>query len=181
MGMGMGMGGGMRGVWEGRRALSILETGARPSKETLRRLGRALRPHRLKIAGVLAFTVLGVILGLVPPLLMRSIIDTAIKRHDLHLLIWLSVGLVAFPAASAVNAVGQSYLNAVVAQSLIHDLRTAMYEHGQKLGISFFTKTPAGEIHSRLVNDLNAVQMVLRTTLTGLFVNALTMAFTLGT
>ncbi|MGC8488218.1 MAG: ABC transporter ATP-binding protein [Clostridia bacterium] len=181
MGMGMGMGGGMRGVWEGRRAMSILETGARPSKETLRRLVRVLRPHRLTIAGVLSFTVLGVLLGLVPPLIMRAIIDTAIARHNLHLLIFLAFGLLAFPAVQAVNSVAQNYLNAVVAQSLIHDLRTSMYEHGQKLGISFYTKTPGGEIHSRLVNDLNAVQMVLRTTLTGLFVNAITMAFTLGT
>jgi ATP-binding cassette subfamily B protein len=179
--MGMGMGGGLHGVWEGRRAMSILETGARPTKKTLRRLGRALRPHRASIAGVLGFTVLGVLLGLVPPLLMRAIIDTAIAGHNLHLLWWLAAGLLAFPSAAAVNSVAQNYLNQVVAQALIHDLRTAMYEHGQKLGVSFYTKTPGGEIHSRLVNDLNAVQMVLRRTLTGLFVNVLTMSFTLGT
>ncbi len=179
--MGMGMGGGLHGVWEGRRAMSILETGARPTKQTLLRLGRALRPHRASIAGVLGFTVLGVLLGLVPPLLMRAIIDTAIAGHNLHLLWWLAAGLLGFPAAAAVNSVAQNYLNQVVAQALIHDLRTAMYEHGQKLGVSFYTKTPGGEIHSRLVNDLNAVQMVLRRTLTGLFVNVLTMSFTLGT
>jgi ATP-binding cassette subfamily B protein len=120
-------------------------------------------------------------LGLVPPLLIRAIIDTAIARHNLHLLWWLALGLLAFPAAGAVSSVGQNYLNAVVSQSLIHDLRTAMYEHGQRLGISFFTRTPGGEIHSRLVNDLNAVQQVMRTTLTGLFVNALQLVLTLGT
>jgi ATP-binding cassette subfamily B protein len=181
MGMGMGGGSGMHAVWEHRRSLSYLEGGTRPTKETAKRLLRTLKPHRLKIAGVLAFTVLAVVLGLVPPLLMRQIIDTAIVRHNMRLLLWLSVGLVAFPAAAAVDTVAQNYLNAVVAQSLIHDLRVAMYEHGQKLGIGFFTKTPGGEIHSRLVNDLNAVQNVLRNTLTGLFVNALTLVLTLAT
>lgn len=172
---------GMHAVWEQRRSLSYMEGGTRPTKETAKRLLHILRPHRLKIAGVMAFTVLAVVLGLVPPLLMRQIIDTAIVQHNMHLLIWLSLGLVAFPAAAAVDTVAQNYLNAVVAQSLIHDLRTAMYEHGQRLGISFFTKTPGGEIHSRLVNDLNAVQNVLRNTLTGLFVNAMTLVLTLGT
>lgn len=172
---------GMHGVWEQSRSLRYLEGGSRPTKETAKRLLHILRPHRLKIAGVLSFTMVAVVLGLIPPLLMRQIIDTAIKLHNFHLLLWLSLGLLVFPALAAVDTVAQNYLNAVVTQSLVHDLRTAMYAHGQKLGISFFTKTPGGEIHSRLINDLNAVQNVLRNTLTGLFVNALTVTLTLTT
>ncbi|MDA8199874.1 MAG: ABC transporter ATP-binding protein [Thermaerobacter sp.] len=171
---------GMHAVWEQRRSLGYMEQG-KPSKETARRLMRTLRPHRRLIAGALALTVLGVLLGLIPPLLMRQIIDGAIRQRNYASLWWLAVGLLAFPAVGSVVSVGQSYLNAVVAQAVIHDLRTAMYRHGQRLGIRFFTKTPGGEIHSRLVNDLNAVQNVLSRTMTGLFVNALTVTLTLAT
>ncbi len=170
----------MSAIWEQRRSLGFIEQG-KPTKETARRLLRTLRPHRRLIAGVLVLTVLGVVLGLVPPLLMRQIIDGAIRQRNYASLWWLAAGLLAFPAVGAVASVGQSYLNAVVAQAVIHDLRTAMYRHGQLLGIRFFTKTPGGEIHSRLVNDLNAVQNVLSRTMTGLFVNALTVTLTLTT
>lgn len=181
---GMGMGGGpMRAVWEQRRSIGYMEDGGgkRPTKETALRLLGVLRPHALKLAASLSLTLLGVLLGLVPPLIMREVIDVAIAHHQPSLLLYLAGGLVLFPAAGAVTSVGQSYLNTVVSQGVIHDLRTAMYEHGQRLGIDFFTHTPGGEIHSRLVNDLNAVQQVLSATLTGLFVNTLTILLTLAT
>jgi len=171
---------GMGAVWEQRRSLGYLE-GGKPTKETARRLLRTLRPHRRLLAGMLALTVLGVVLGLIPPLLMRQIIDGAIRQHNYAELWWLASGLLLFPAVAAVVSVGQNYLSRVVGQAVIHDLRTAMYQHGQQLGIRFFTKTPGGEIHSRLVNDLNAVQNVLSRTMTGLFVNALTVTLTLVT
>ncbi len=178
---GMGMGGsGMRGVWEQRRSIGYLEQGGRPTRETVRRLLSVLRPHRARLGLALALTLVGIVLGLVPPLLMRQVIDVAIARKDVGMLVYLAAGLVLFPAAGAVVSVGQNYLNAVVAQGVIHDLRVAMYEHGQKLGIDFFTHTPGGEIHSRLVNDLNAVQQVLGTILTGFFVNVMTIILTLA-
>ncbi len=178
---GMGMGGnGMRGVWEQRRSIGYLEQGGRPTRETVKRLLRVLRPHARRLAGALSLTLFGILLGLVPPLLMRQVIDVAIVHKDVGMLVYLAAGLVLFPAAGAVVSVGQNYLNAVVAQGVIHDLRTAMYEHGQKLGIDFFTRTPGGEIHSRLVNDLNAVQQVLGTILTGFFVNVMTIVLTLA-
>ncbi len=172
--------GGMRGVWEQRRSIGYLEQGGRPTRETVKRLLEVLRPHARRLAAALALTLLGIVLGLVPPLLMRQVIDVAIARRDIGMLVYLAAGLVLFPAAGAVVSVGQNYLNAVVAQGVIHDLRTAMYEHGQKLGMDFFTHTPGGEIHSRLVNDLNAVQQVLGTILTGFFVNVMTIVLTLA-
>jgi ATP-binding cassette subfamily B protein len=181
MGFGGGFGPGMRGVHEQRWARAAMKSGGRPTREAARRLWQALRPHRRQLAAAALLTVVGVVLGLVPPLIMRQVIDVAIGRHDLHLLWWLAAGLLLFPAVGALVSVGQNYLNAVVGQGIIHDLRTGMYEHGQRLGIDFFTRTPGGEIHSRLVNDLNAVQTVLSRVLAGLFVNVLTVALTLGT
>ena len=178
----MGMSGGMAGmhaVFAQRRAQELLAEG-RPTWATVRRLGHLLAAHRRTLAAALAFTVLGVLLSLIPPLLMRAVIDQAILQHRLQLLFELALALMLVPAFGAVVSVAQSYLNTVVSQALIHDLRTALYDHGQRLGIRFFTQTPAGQIHSRLVNDLNAVQGVMNQTLTGLFVNLLTISLTLA-
>lgn len=185
MGMhgGFGFGGHplIRSIGEQRRSRQYLEGGGRPTKETVRRLWQVLRPYKRALGLAVALTVLGVVLGLVPPLIMRAIIDRALATHNIHLLLWLAGALLFFPVATSVVSLGQHYLNTVVSQGVIHDLRTALYEHGQKLGIDYFTRTPAGEIHSRLVNDLNAVQSVLSRTLSALFVNALTIVLTLTT
>lgn len=183
MGMhgGMGLGGGpMRSIWEQRRSRQYMDGGGRPSKETAARLWQVMKPHRRPLMVAMALTTLGVLLGLIPPLVMRAIIDRAIARHNLSLLFTLAGALILFPALGAIVSVGQNYFNTVIAQGIIHDMRTALYDHGQKLGIEFFTKTPGGEIHSRLVNDLNAVQQVLTRAFSGLFVNALTVVLTLG-
>lgn len=181
--MGMGMGGQspMHEVWLQRRSLNLIKQGGRPSKETARRLLGVLRPHARLLGGAMLIIVAGVVLGLIPPLLIRDIIDRAIVERNMRLLVYLSGGLLLFPAAGAVLSLGQNYLNAVVSQSVIYDLRTSLYEHGQTLGMDFFTHTPGGEIHSRLVNDMNAVQGVLNQTLTNLFVNLLTVVLTLVT
>ncbi len=163
-----------------RRSIGSPEQNGKPSRATVRRLLGLLRPHRARLALALGLTVLGIMLGLVPPLLMRQVIDVAIAHRDAPMLLWLAGGMVLFPAAGAMVSVGLSYLNTVVAQGIIHDLRVAMYEHGQKLGVDFFTQTPGGEIHSRLVNDLNAVQQVLGTFLISFVVNAMTIVLTLA-
>jgi ATP-binding cassette subfamily B protein len=163
------------------RSLSQMGKGGRPDLRTLVRLWPALRPHRWALLGATGLTVFGVVVGLVPPLLMRAAIDVALPRHNLHLLLLFAAGLLLFPAAGAVVSVGQNYLNALVTQGLIHNLRVAMYEHGQRLGLDFFTRTKGGEIHSRLVNDLAAVQRVLSQSAIGLVTNVLTVVLTLAT
>jgi len=163
------------------RSLHLLEGGGRPDGRTLKRIWPALRNHRRSLAAALGLTVAGVLIGLVPPLLIRQAIDAALPRHDVRLLLVLAAGMLLFPAAAAVVGVGQGYLNSVVTQGLINDLRTDMYRHGQTLGLEFFTHTRGGEIHSRLINDLSAVQRVLSQSAIGLVTNVMTVVLTLGT
>jgi ATP-binding cassette subfamily B protein len=176
-----GMGPAVGALREQYRSLHLREAGGRPDVRTLGRLWPSLRPHAAALAGAVALTVFGVLVGLVPPLLMRRAIDVALPRHDLRLLLECAAGLLLFPAAGAVVQVGQNYLNTLVTQGLIDDLRVRMYEHGQRLGLEYFTRTRGGEIHSRLVNDLAAVQRVLAQSAVGLVTNALTVALTLAT
>src|ERR1041384_5968007 len=118
--------------------------------ETLRRIVAFFGPYRRQIAVVLVAILLTSFIGLINPILLKLLIDIAIPQRDWGLLN-LFVGLmIILPIVSGLVGVGQSYLNNVIGQSVMHDLRTALYAHLQKMPLRFFTETKTGEIQSRL-------------------------------
>jgi ATP-binding cassette subfamily B protein len=75
------------------------------------------------------------------------------------------VGLmIVTPIASGLIGVGQTWLNNVIGQSVMRDLRDALYAHLQRMPLRFFTETRTGEIQSRLANDVGGVQQVVTDT-----------------
>ena len=67
--------------------------------------------------------------------------------------------MIIVPIISGLIGVGQTYLNNVVGQSVMQDLRNALYAHLQRMPLRFFTETRTGEIQSRLVNDVGGIQV----------------------
>lgn len=133
-------------------------------------------PHEIVILiCVLAMTGL----GLIPPLLMRSAIDDAIPQKDFGLLNLLVFGMVALPFLSGLIGVLQSYLNALVGQRIVYDLRKQLFRHMQRMSLRFFTKTRSGEIISRINNDVAGVQSVIAGTLISIITNFFTVVFTI--
>ena len=77
----------------------------------------------------------------------------------------LYVGLmIVLPILTGLIGVGQSYLNNVIGQNVMQDLRGALYAHLQSMPLRFFTETRTGEIQSRLANDVGGVQSVVTDT-----------------
>ena len=74
--------------------------------------------------------------------------------------------MIAISLVTGVIGVVQSYLSTQVGQSVMHDLRTAVYRHLQRLSLAFFTKTRTGEVQSRIANDIGGVDNVLTSTAT---------------
>jgi ATP-binding cassette, subfamily B, bacterial len=131
---------------------------------TVRRIAAFFRPYRPQILVVLVAILLTSGLGLVNPILLKLLIDVAIPQLDWGLLN-LFVGLmILFPIVSGLVGVGQTYLNNVIGQSVMQDLRLALYEHLQRMPLRFFTETRTGEIQSRLANDVGGVQRVVTDT-----------------
>jgi ATP-binding cassette, subfamily B, bacterial len=175
-----GMGGGLGGAfWQQQRARGYLNEGKPDVRRTLARVWEALRLYRWGLTLGTIVMLLGVGMGLIPPLLIRAIIDVAIPRHDLPLALLLGSGLVLLPLGSAVLGLGQNYLSIVIAQGLIADLRERLYRHVQALGLEFFTWTRAGEIHTRFLNDAGGLQNVLTQSFLGTFANLITLVGTL--
>ncbi|MCL4521507.1 MAG: ABC transporter ATP-binding protein/permease [Firmicutes bacterium] len=184
MGMGMGMGGGgMRSVWSQQRSLSQLKDGQIPDvRKTMKRVWLGLlRPYRKNLLIGTGLVAIGVIIGLVPPLLLRRLIDQAIPQGNLTEVVILALGMLLFPVAGSFASIGQNYVNTVIAQRVMADLRHQLYSHGQRLGLDFFTWSRAGEIHSRFINDIGALQQVLNGTFTGIIASVFTITFTFAT
>jgi ATP-binding cassette subfamily B protein len=139
--------------------------------QTLRRIVAFFRPYRRQVAVVLGAILLTSFIGLINPILLKLLIDIAIPQRDWGLLN-LFVGLmIVLPIISGLIGVGQSYLNNIIGQSVMHDLRTALYAHLQKMPLRFFTETKTGEIQSRLANDVGGVQSVVTDTAASLTSN----------
>jgi ATP-binding cassette subfamily B protein len=147
---------------------------------TIRRIAAFFRPYRGRVAVVLVTIVITSLLGIVNPYLLKLLIDDALPKRDFGLLN-LYVGLmIAIPIVSGLIGVGQSYLNNVIGQNVMQDLRNALYAHLQRLPLRFFTETRTGEIQSRLANDVGGVQSVVTDTASSVFANLVTVLSTVG-
>lgn len=168
---GTGLGG---AFWQQQRARGYLREGSPEVRRTLLRVWSSLQAYRRQLVVGTLIMMAGVALGLIPPLLIRALIDVAIPRDDLRLAILLGAGLLLFPLGTAILGLGQNYFSIVIAQGLIADLRRQLYRHTQLLGLEFFTWTRSGEIHTRFLNDAGGLQNVLTQSFIGTFANLIT-------
>jgi ATP-binding cassette subfamily B protein len=161
---GRGSGGGGRGMFGGGPSDDFVPVPKERRGQTIRRILVFFTPYRGQIAVVLAAILLTSFIGLINPYLLKLLIDVAIPQRDLALLT-LYVGLmIILPVISGLIGVGQSYLNNLIGQRVMQDLRTALYSHLQAMPLRFFTETRTGEIQSRLANDVGGVQSVVTDT-----------------
>jgi ATP-binding cassette subfamily B protein len=143
----------------------------RPDAATARRVARFFLPYRKRVALSIFAILLTAGIGLINPILLKLIIDDAIAKNDLDKL-YLYVGLMVFlPILSGLIGVGQTWLNVVIGQRVMSDLRERLYSHLQRMPLRFFTETRTGEIQSRLSNDVGGIQRVVTETATSIVSN----------
>src|SRR5579862_6987073 len=176
---GLGLGGG-RGRGRGRRVGAPGESPPAlmdPERERdSRRILRMFRPYRARLGGVLALIVLAAGLNMLQPFLLRDVLNKGILGHDTTLLTELVLGMIAIAIATSALSVIQTYVSTDVGQRVMHDLRVAVYRHLQQLSLAFFTRTRAGEVQSRIANDIGGVDNVLTSTATSVMSNVTTVA-----
>ena len=163
----------------GRRSFEASEPVERPAdpavrRANLRRIVRLFRAYKARLAGVLALILFSSALGVVPAFLLEAIFNEALPEGDLTLLNWLVGGMIAIAIATGALGVVQTYMSNQVGQRVMHDLRTAVYKHLQRLSLAFFTRTRTGEVQSRLANDIGGVQNVVTSTATSIVANVTT-------
>jgi ATP-binding cassette subfamily B protein len=155
--------------------------GAKLARETSARVWEFARPYRLTIAAFLVSIFVAALLALVPPLVVREILDEAIPDRDRGA-IWLLAGIaVAAALLDAGLQIVQRWCSARVGEGLIADLRTTLYAKVQRLPVAFFTRTPTGAITSRLNNDVVGAQTAVTSTLGSVVSNVIVLVTTLAT
>ncbi|HEY3922635.1 MAG TPA: ABC transporter ATP-binding protein [Gaiellaceae bacterium] len=137
-------------------------------RANLRRIARLFRPYWAKLSVVTVLILIASGLGVIPAFLIRKLMSTAIYDGNVRLTTELVVGIVVIAIATGAMGVVQSFLSTRVGQSVMHDLRTAVYRHLQRLSLAFFTKTRTGEVQSRISNDIGGVDNTLTSTATSI-------------
>src|SRR5581483_3494560 len=147
----------------------------------LRRIGAFFKPYWLQQSVVLVCILAGALLGLLPPLFTKWLIDRAIPAHDMHA-VWLIVGgMVVSALLAGVIGVYQGYLNSLVGEGIMRDIRTSLVSHLHRMPLSFFTGTKTGEIMNRVSNDVDNIDNVVTGTLVAIVTNVFTMVTTVVT
>jgi ATP-binding cassette subfamily B protein len=132
----------------------------------LRRIGRLFIPYRVRLGGLLGLIVLGSVLSVASPFLLREAINKGIVKHDLTLLSWLVGGMIALAVINSVISVAQTWISNQVGQRVMHDLRAAVFAHLQRMSLAFFTRTRSGEVQARIAYDIGGIDDVVTSTAT---------------
>lgn len=150
------------------------------TRELLLRVWGFARPYLRHVLLLLVTILLTTGITLISPLLMRSLIDDAIPNGDRRLLNLLAIGLIAVPVVNGLVGVWQRDLSAFVGESIIFDLRNAVYGHFQRMSLRFFTQSRTGELMSRLNNDVVGAQQAVSNTIISIISNIVQVVATLA-
>ncbi len=143
-----------------------------------RRIVRLFRTYRARLAAVSGLILVSASLGVVSPFLLREVLDVAIPQERVGLLTVLVAGMVVIPIVTGALGVWQTLLSNRIGQSVMHDLRTQVYRHLQRLSLAFFTRTRTGEVQSRIANDIGGIETVVTSTATSVLANVTTVLAT---
>ncbi len=145
----------------------------------LRRVWSYGRPYLPSLIGILATILIISGLGVVPPILIRQLLDEAIPDKDFGQLTVLGLGMVLVPLISALVGVAQRWWSSRVGEAIIFDLRRQLFAHLQRMSLRFFTATKTGELMNRLNSDVEGSQSAITGTLMTIISNVVSVAFIL--
>ena len=144
----------------------------------LGRIWRFAARHHRRLGVFVAVSVVSALLGLATPLLAGKVVDE-IGRGALGVVVALAGVIAAVAVAEAGILLVTRWLSATIGEGLILDLRTAVFDHVQRMPVAFFTRTRTGALVSRLGNDVTGAQRAFSDTFSGVITNIVTLTLTL--
>jgi ATP-binding cassette subfamily B protein len=122
-----------------------------------------LKPYRGRLALYLLAIVAAAVVGSIPPLLVKALIDQGVYHHNLALVDALAAGMVGLALATTALSLVNRWFGSVIGEGIIYDLRVQLYDHVQRMPVAFFTRTQTGSLMSRLTNDVLDAQNAVST------------------
>lgn len=148
--------------------------------KSLLRVLRYLRPYRALALVTLLCACLVTVLELVPPWLIKVVIDDVIQARRQDLLPWVMAGLLAAYALKNVFASLRIRFNNTLEQRVVHELREQVFAALQRLSVSYYESRSTGEIMSRVTNDTEHVERIFIDGLEGMLTASLTLIGIMG-
>ncbi|GLZ08298.1 ABC transporter ATP-binding protein [Actinomadura sp. NBRC 104412] len=148
------------------------------SKATLKRIARFARPHARLLALFLVSSVVLAVLAVATPVLAGRVVSAIVDGSDTGTVVWLAVLIAGLALAEGGLGLVNRWLSAGIGEGLILDLRTAVFDHVQRMPVAFFTRTRTGALVSRLNNDVIGAQRAFSDTLSGVVSNLVTVLLT---
>ena len=149
------------------------------SVATARRILEFARPHRRKLVGFLVLSVVGAALAVATPVLAGRVVDAIVAGSSTRVVLLLALLIAAVAVVDAAIGLVTRWLSASIGEGLILDLRTAVFDHVQRMPVAFFTRTRTGALVSRLNNDVIGAQRAFSSTLSGVVGNLVMLVLTL--
>lgn len=167
-------------AWTQLHSVMNAEQERRPfARATLRRIGAFARPHRTRIARFVVLGVATALLAVATPVLAGNVVDAIVSGDDEGKVVRLALLIALIAVAEAALGILARRLSASLGEGLILDLRTAVFDHVQRMPVAFFTRTRTGALVSRLNNDVIGAQRAFSNTLSGVVSNLVTLLLTL--
>lgn len=134
-----------------------------------------LRPHRVRFAGGLALTGLGILLDVVKPLPLALVLDVVLGGRPAPpwlepflgglgkeaLLALAALAIVVVTVGRGVVTLASNYVTIDIGQRMVNDIRTELYAHLQKLSLRFHTQQQAGDLLYRVMSDTYCIQSMV--------------------
>jgi len=105
--------------------------------------------------------ILSSIFGIVPPWLIKNIVDDVLINKEASTLNLLAIGIITLYVLKAIFGYGHMYLMTWVGQKVVIDIRLELYDHTQRLSLAKLYSKRSGEFLSRITNDVAVLQNIL--------------------
>ncbi|WP_405526558.1 ABC transporter ATP-binding protein/permease [Streptomyces avidinii] len=167
-------------AWMSLHSAMNAEQDRRPfSRAGLRRVAAFARPHRRGLTLFLLLSVVTALLAVATPVLASRVVTAVVDGRDSATVTRLALLIALIAVAEAGLGLLTRKLSATLGEGLILDLRTAVFDHVQRMPVAFFTRTRTGALVSRLNNDVIGAQRAFSNTLSGVVANTVTLVLTL--
>lgn len=146
----------------------------------LKRLLKFLKPYNKFVFLAIILTILLSSLGPLRPYLTKLAIDNEIAKKDYHGLLIMVVSIFAVLLLNGFFRFVLTYLMQWVGQNILNDIRMKLFDHIQKLSMSYYDKNPVGKLVTRVTNDVEALNQLFSSGLVMMFADILLIFWIIG-
>ena len=150
------------------------------NRALLTRIWRFAGRHHRRLGVFVAISVVSALLAVATPILAGRVVDQIVHGGTSGTVVVIALIIAAVALAETATALLTRWLSSTIGEGLILDLRTAVFDHVQRMPVAFFTRTRTGALVSRLGNDVIGAQRAFSDTLSGVVSNLVTLTLTLA-